>query len=95
MHIFLEGVPSHVDLDRLEEDILKIDDVHAVTHLHIWSIDGEENAMNVTLFVKTGDQRRIESIKEEVRSLTSELRVSHSTIEIISDLKKIVVHNKK
>jgi len=37
----------------------------------------------------------IESIKEEVRSLTSELRVSHSTIEIISDLKKIVVHNKK
>lgn len=94
MHIFLEGVPSHVDLDRLEEDILKIEDVHAVTHLHIWSIDGEENAMNVTLFVKTGDQRRIESIKEEVRSLTSELRVSHSTIEIISDLNKIVMQSK-
>ncbi len=94
MHIFLEGVPSHVDLDRLEEDILKIEDIHAVTHLHIWSIDGEENAMNVTLFVKTGDQRRIESIKDEVRSLTSDLRVSHSTIEIISDLNKIVMHKK-
>ena len=95
MHVFLEGVPSHVDLDRLEEDILTIEDVHAVTHLHIWSIDGEENAMNVTLFVKTGDQRRIENIKEKVRSLTSDLRVSHSTIEIISDLNKIVVQSKK
>lgn len=94
MHVFLEGVPAHVDLDRLEADILKIEEVHAVTHLHIWSIDGEENAMNVTLFVKTGDQRRIESIKEEVRSLTSELRVSHSTIEIISDLNRIVLQNK-
>jgi len=95
MHIFLEGVPSDVDLDRLEEDILTIDDVHAVTHLHIWSIDGEENAMNVTLFVKTGDQRRIERIKEDVRSLTSDLRVSHSTIEIISDLNRIVLQSKK
>lgn len=94
MHIFLEGVPSHVDLDRLEEDILQVHDVHAVTHLHIWSIDGEENAMNATLFVTTDDQRKIEDIKEEVRFLTTELRVSHSTIEIISDPEKIVKHQK-
>jgi len=90
MHVFLEGVPSHVDLDRLEEDIMKIEDVHAVSHLHIWSIDGEENAMNVTLFVSTGEQKRIEKIKDEVRFLTKELRVSHSTIEIISDMKKFI-----
>jgi cobalt-zinc-cadmium efflux system protein len=94
MHIFLEGVPSHVDLDRLEEDILKIHDVHAVTHLHIWSIDGEENALNATLFVTTDNQRRIEDIKEKVRFLTTELRVSHSTIEIISDPEKIVKQEK-
>ena len=94
MHIFLEGVPSHVDLDRLEEDILKIHDVHAVTHLHIWSIDGEENALNATLFVTTDNQRKIEDIKEKVRFLTTELRVSHSTIEIISDPEKIVKQEK-
>ncbi len=95
MHVFLEGVPSHVDLNRLEEDILKIKDVHAVTHLHIWSIDGEENAMNATLFVTTDDQRKIENIKEEVRFLTTELRVSHSTIETISDPNRIVNHSRK
>ncbi len=90
MHVFLEGVPSHVDLDRLEQDIMKMEDVHAVSHLHIWSIDGEENAMNVTLFVSTEDQKKIEKIKDAVRFLTKELRVSHSTIEIISDMKKYV-----
>ncbi len=90
MHIFLEGVPPHVDLDRLEEDILKIENVHVVSHLHIWSIDGEENAMNVTLFVSTEDQKRIEKIKDEVRFLTRELRVSHSTIEIVTDMEKFV-----
>lgn len=94
MHIFLEGVPPHVDLDRLEEDIMKIDDVHAVSHLHIWSIDGEENAMNVTLFVSTEDQKRIEKIKDEVRFMTKELRVSHSTIEIISDVNKFITQDK-
>ena len=92
MHIFLEGVPDHVDLDRLEKDILKIEHVHAVSHLHIWSIDGEENAMNVTVFVSTDDQRIIEEIKEEIRYLTKEIRVSHSTIEITSDPRRIISH---
>jgi len=92
MHIFLEGVPDHVDLDRLEKDILIIEHVHAVSHLHIWSIDGEENAMNVTVFVSTDDQRIIEEIKEEIRYLTKEIRVSHSTIEITSDPRSIISH---
>lgn len=90
MHIFLEGVPPHVDLDRLEADILKIQKVHVVSHLHIWSIDGEENAMNVTLFVSTSDPMTLEQIKDEVRFLTRELRVSHSTIEIITDIHQFI-----
>lgn len=93
MHIFLEGVPAHVDLNRLEKDILKIEHVHAVSHLHIWSIDGEENAMNVTIFVSTNDQGEIEKIKNKIRFMTWELRVSHSTIEIVSDMKKLITQD--
>ncbi len=92
MKIFLEGVPEGMDLDKLKRNILDINQVHAVSHLHIWSIDGEENAMTATLFVSTEDSVRIEEIKEEVRWLTRGLKVSHATIEVTSDMNKSIVH---
>lgn len=91
--IFLEAVPEGIHVHELEKKILALDDVHAVTHLHIWSIDGEENAMNVTLFVSTDEAKRIELIKEEVRHLTKGLRVAHSTIEITPDLNQSIIHD--
>ncbi len=90
--IFLEGVPEGIDLDKLERKILEIDEVHAISHLHIWSIDGEENAMNATIFVSTEDVKKIEEIKEQVRWLTRGLKVSHATIEITPDLNQSIIH---
>lgn len=91
MHVFLEGVPSTVDLDQLEADILNIEDVNAVSHLHVWSIDGEENALNMTLFVSVTGQKDIERIKEKVRFFSKDFHVTHSTIEVVSDPLKITL----
>lgn len=91
--IFLEGVPEGVDLEKLEQSILKIDEVHAISHLHVWSIDGEENAMTATIFVSTEDTTDIEDIKNQIRLLTKGLNVSHSTIEITPDKNKSIVHD--
>ncbi len=91
--IFLEGVPEGVDLDQLQKSILNLDEVHATSHLHVWSIDGEENAMTVTIFVSTEDPYRIEEIKNQIRLLTKGLNVSHSTIEITLDKSKSIVQD--
>ncbi len=91
--IFLEGVPVGIDLDKLENKILELEGVHAISHLHIWSIDGEENAMNATIFVSTEDSHKIEEIKDQVRWLTRGLKVSHSTIEITPDVSRSIVHD--
>ncbi|WP_201715540.1 cation diffusion facilitator family transporter [Rossellomorea arthrocnemi] len=81
--IFLDAVPDEVDLDAVGKQIKSISGVEEVDHLHIWSIDGEENAMSTHLYTsKDFACEKQEEIKEQVRDLVSHLHIKHSTIEI-------------
>lgn len=83
--IFLEAVPRGVDIKELERKIKQLSNVHAVSHFHIWSIDGEENALAITVYSDTKDSKEQERIKEEIRYLIKDANVTHSTIEIVVD----------
>jgi len=83
--VFLEVVPTGVDMKALEDKIKLIPDVHAVSHLHMWSIDGEENALVVTVYLDSEDTKKQEQVKEEIRYLIKDANVTHSTIEIVVD----------
>lgn len=83
--IFLEAVPKGIDIKAIEKNIKHIPAVHAVSHFHMWSIDGEENAVAVTVYVDTTDTKKHEQIKEEIRYLIKDANVTHSTIEIVVD----------
>lgn len=89
-NIFLESVPEEVDIKQIEQAIYDIKDVHGVSHLHIWSIDGQENAFAVTVYVSTEDVKQFEDIRESIRMLLKENNVTHSTIEIVSDLERLI-----
>ncbi|ANU20540.1 cation transporter (plasmid) [Planococcus maritimus] len=82
MKILLEGVPQEIDLDEVHSRIEKIPGVLSVKDLHIWSIDGEEHAMNVCLSVTGENLADSTAIKEKVRSTISDLQIIHSTIEM-------------
>lgn len=64
--------------------------MHAVIHLHLWSIDGEENAFTVPAFVSTETATDIERIREQVRRELIPYQVTHSTIEIVPDLAQLI-----
>lgn len=54
-----------------------------ISHLHIWSIDGEKNVMSAHVKVRNGlEARDEEKIKETIRSQLSSCNLTHSTIEI-------------
>jgi cobalt-zinc-cadmium efflux system protein len=38
VHILIEGVPGHVDLDEVVAKMRAVDGVNDVHHLHVWSI---------------------------------------------------------
>lgn len=89
-NVFLESVPESVDIQELDKAIRSIRYVHGVSHLHMWSIDGEENAFAVTVYVSTEDVTEFETIREEIRLLLKENNVTHSTIEIVVDMDKLI-----
>ena len=89
-NVFLESVPKDVDIKWLNEEIHKLPYIHSVSHLHIWSIDGEENAFAVTVYVSTTNVNDFDAIREQIRMLLKEYNVTHSTIEVVADIEEIV-----
>lgn len=89
-NVFLESVPKDVDIHQLDQKIRGIKNVHGVSHLHMWSIDGEENAFAVTVYVSTEDVNEFESIREQIRLLLKNNNVTHSTIEVVVDMEKLI-----
>lgn len=76
LDLFLEKVPSNIDVENIKEKILNIDGVLDVHHIHIWSIDGYNNY--ATMHVVCDDKNIKSKIKEEL----SKKNISHATIEI-------------
>ena len=82
MKILLEGVPEVINIEEIQVKIEKIPGVLAVQELNIWSIDGEDNALNLHLSVKGNSLADSTAIKENVRKATSNLKIAHSAIEL-------------
>ncbi|WP_103981089.1 cation transporter [Helcococcus massiliensis] len=87
---FLNSTPHNIPISKIEKEIRLIDKVHAISHLHIWSIDGENNAFTVTAFVDTQDGEEMENIRREIRDIIAPYKMVHYTIEVIPDTEKIL-----
>jgi cobalt-zinc-cadmium efflux system protein len=85
VEIFLDATPKEMNVEALEKSILDIREVNALSHLHIWSIDGQENVLTVTVSIKEKDPQIQEKVKEKIRLLMGPYNTTHSTIEIIVD----------
>ena len=78
-YLFLEKTPNNISIEELKNNILKIDGVKDVHHIHIWSIDGYNNY--ATMHVVGEDYVKLKKlVKEELEKYG----ICHSTIEIES-----------
>ncbi|MGH0162019.1 UNVERIFIED_CONTAM: hypothetical protein FKN15_002809 [Acipenser sinensis] len=51
--IVLEGVPKHLDVTRIKEDLLKLEDVYSVDDLNVWALTAGKTAAVVHLQLNT------------------------------------------
>ena len=77
LDIFLEKAPRGIDVNTIKKHIYEIDEVLDVHHIHIWSMDGENNYATMHVVAK-GD---FEKIKEKIRHKLYNHKISHSTLE--------------
>lgn len=94
IEIFLEATPKELSREKIEDAILSIKGVTNVSHLHVWSIDGKEHAMTVTVSTSLEEMEDIETIKDKIRDNLSDYAVHHSTIEVVYDPGKTLMKSK-
>lgn len=82
MRIILQGSPNVVNVEEIEEVILKTDIVKSIHDLHVWSVDGEYNVLTVHVVLSTSlSMLQLHKLKKEIRTDLLSIGVQHSTIE--------------
>lgn len=75
--IFLEKTPSNISIEKIKKEILSIDDVINIHHIHIWSMDGFNNYATMHVIVNKNTNK----VKDLIRERLKQNNVNHVTIE--------------
>ena len=81
VHILMEGVPSNVSYEQIQQALLQIKGVTGVFDLHIWSITSGLHALSAHIvIIDTSNSYRI---LDDINSLLEKkFKINHSTIQI-------------
>lgn len=82
--VFLQGVPSHIDLPGVKKAILGIEGVLAVHDLHVWSLEGEMDIFTGHVVVEDRLLQNPDDAKEKIKEVLKSVHIEHSTIELES-----------
>ncbi|XP_068131499.1 probable proton-coupled zinc antiporter SLC30A4 [Hyperolius riggenbachi] len=67
--IILEGVPKHLNVDQIKDDLMKIEDVHSVENLNIWSLTTGKSAAIIHLQLSPGSSSKWEEVQSKARQI--------------------------
>ncbi|MCB9746748.1 MAG: cation transporter [Alphaproteobacteria bacterium] len=82
--VFLQAVPEDVDVERLHEEVLAVEGVLALRHVHVWSLEGEHHVLTGHLVVDCEDLDAASALREQVRRRLQDLGIDHVTLESVS-----------
>ena len=78
MALFLEKAPQTIQIREIKEHLVEIEGVLDVHHIHIWSMDTQNNYATMHV-VTNGDPH---AIKDKVREELREHGIGHATLEL-------------
>lgn len=77
LELFLEKTPRSINIDEIKDHILDIETVLDVHHIHIWSMDGQNNY--ATMHVVTNSPTY--ELKQKIKKELNEHGIGHATLE--------------
>lgn len=81
LDLFLEKTPNNISLDEIQEHLNSIKNIIEVHHIHLWSIDVNNNYATMHVVTDT-ENVNINELKTKIREEMSEHGIAHVTIEI-------------
>ena len=85
INILMQGVPEHINLQAVKNDITTIKGVIGIHDIHIWSLEGETDVF--TAHVVLDDEtlkKQPDKTKEKIKETLLNHHIEHSTIELES-----------
>lgn len=83
INILLQGVPKHINLEAVKQEIKAIKGVLGIHDIHIWSLEGETDVF--TAHVVLDDETlkmQPEQVKQTIKEKLLDHHIEHSTIEL-------------
>jgi cobalt-zinc-cadmium efflux system protein len=83
MHVLMEGTPENISMEKIKEEVEKLDKVIDIHHVHVWAID--EHDIHIEAHVNIEDMRVSESdaLREEIEHLLHDkFNITHSTLQM-------------
>jgi cobalt-zinc-cadmium efflux system protein len=82
--IFMEGAPSHLDIDAIRAALLAIDGVVDIHDLHVWTITSGFVSMSAHVMTREGTDAG-QTLERAQEAMSSRFRITHSTFQIESE----------
>ena len=78
LDLFLEKTPDDIDIEIIKNELLKINEVDDIHHIHIWSIDGFNNYATMHIVTKS---KNIFNVKKKIREKLEDYNIYHAILE--------------
>ncbi|MFW6285478.1 MAG: cation diffusion facilitator family transporter [Bacillota bacterium] len=90
-NVLLQKAPEDVNLEEAIEKIEALDGVYDIHHIHLWSLEGQTPMLSLHLVIdKTMSPEEIKGCKRSVRTILSNRKIHHVTIETEYDDERCV-----
>lgn len=77
VNILMNAAPDHIDINEIKQEILQINGIKDVHHIHLWSIN--ENDVSVECHIEACDLTLTPKVSEKLRK---KFGITHSNIQI-------------
>ncbi|MEK6590612.1 MAG: cation diffusion facilitator family transporter [Nitrospinota bacterium] len=81
-HILMEATPENIDLEKLSEDIQKIDGVKEIHDLHVWSISSDVYALSSHVLITAKNINSMNKIVSNINDMIkSKYNITHTVLQ--------------
>jgi len=82
LRLLLDAVPGAIEVDKIKTEVLKLQGIKEIHHVHIWAMSTTKNAMTAHLILeKDLDENQISEIKHTLKYKLEHLNIQHITLE--------------
>ncbi|UCD97093.1 MAG: cation transporter [Candidatus Bathyarchaeota archaeon] len=84
LNILLQGVPRHISIDNVRQELLQIKGVLGIHDIHIWSLEGETDILTGHIVVDEKCLETPDQTRKTIKEVLKKHHIEHSTIELES-----------